>query len=211
MVNIVAGFTFTDSGEITDHTNVNSHSLITSATVSAITVPEFSSDAKLVLNSASAPATLQGGEGDSSLWWNSVDEEFRKNDGTGVWDDLVLGPQMNNDTGNTLAQGRVVQVSSDRDISPTHSLGHAEVLGVLLATATDSSVANVGRFGLHLVSVEGPVDRGDHLIASDVTGFAKSGTFLDGTQTFTAGVSFAIALTEVSAGATALVTALMWS
>ena len=93
-----------------------------------------------------------------------------------------------------------------------------EVLGVLTATAANTSKAIVRRTGYAPARLTGPIVYGDILVSAHTSdafggsGYAKAATMISGygNTSFTGGLELGMALGAVAASTTGLVTCLLW-
>lgn len=212
MSTINRGFTFT-TGVFEQASYTALHALVGSALVTAIPLSEFATTTRPHQISATAPSSDQG---DGSLWFDSTLNVYRVK-GLAGWNG-ALDVDANNQTGATIPKGSwVVNSGANSRVAPGATHRWPEVLGVLTATMADASHDLVLKKGIQLGLVLGPVTAGDYLVLAGSTfttygaGYAVSATLGgSGSMTFTAGIKVGIALANISAATTGLVTCMVF-
>lgn len=209
MVFIAPGFTYSDTDFQANSTanSSNLHTLIEGAIFTSVSLGEIATAAHVVQVKAIPPAVHQG---DGSLWFDETLNLIRVRQGE-EWNAPPHHAFLFNNTGGFIEAGAVVTSDGGNNfrVAAVATLGWPEVYGVALATIYNATYGLIRKFGWAETLLEGPIARGDLLVGSNSTGYAKSATFISGTLNITFNVIFAQAFVNVANGATALATCLV--
>lgn len=209
MVFVAPGFTYNDTDFQANSTanSSNLHTMIEGAVFTSISLGEIALAAHVVQVKAIPPTAHQG---DGSLWFDETLNLFRVRQEA----EFNAPPHhafLFNNTGGFIEQGAVITSDGGNNfrIAAVATLGWPEVYGVATATIFNATYGLVQKFGWVRTLLEGPITRGDVLVGSNSTGYAKSATFISGSLNITMGVLFGQAFVNVGVGATALATCLV--
>lgn len=202
MAYFAPGVSFADA--VTDQCSAdNLHSLLESATVTAIAVAEYNASTSIVFQTSDAAPSAD--QGDYSYWYDETGDNLReKRDGR--WDDVDGRPSLT--TEEPVMLGSPLRATGDGLISPTASSSF--IVGVAHSTAASGAAVLVNTFGYHPVLLNGPISRGDPVVSSDVTGYAMSGTLVDGTLEWVSGIDFGVCMGSAASGFSGVVTCFIY-
>jgi hypothetical protein len=199
---IAPGFSFQD-GVTKQCSADNLHSLLESATVTAIALGEFDSSSTFVFQVDTAEPGADQGEG--SYWYDSTNDILRQKR-EGRWDDANNRPELT--TEELVMMGSPLVPTDDDKVSPTASSSF--IIGCAFSTAASGTAVLVNTFGYHPVLTNGPISRGDLVVSADVTGYAMSGTFVAGDLDWPMGTDFGICMGSAASGFSGLVTCFIY-
>lgn len=206
MSTVRRGYTFVDGpSPACNYTAL--HALIASALATAIPLTEFAAATRVHQVASSAPTA----QGDGATWWDTTLGTFRQK-GTAGWYKLIE-PEMENQTGATLPQGAWVVNSGAFRVALGATHRWPDVLGVLTATLTNTSIGFVRPSGIAPALVLGPCTAGDYLVLAGeqyltgASGYAVAATLgASGSLLCTIGIERGIALGAIATGVSGLVT-----
>lgn len=187
--------------------------LMASALVTSIPLSEFASSSRVHQISATTPGSDQG---DGATWYDTTLGTYRQKGVAGWY--KTLEPEMENQTGSTLPQGMWVVNSGSYRVAMGATHRWPEVLGVLIATLTNTSKGFVATSGIARALVVGPCTAGDYLVlagegytSGSTAGYAVSATLgPSGNLLCTLGIERGIALGNMSAGVSGLMTCIIF-
>lgn len=206
------GVSFSDDTSLqATATDVSLTNLLASATASGVTMGEFAETAHVLLRSATNPSEDQGNK---TIWFDETDGKYkvRADAANKSYHDWLETYQATNKDDDTHIPLGALVVSNGRYQVTRNSVDeNPNICGVALTTLpTTGDRGNVRKFGVCEVQCEGAITPGDLLVASNVTGYAKSGTQVNSNHNFTAGLAFGQALFGQASGQN-LVTCLVFS
>lgn len=151
------------------------HAFLEDSTISGIDATNMASGFSGVTIASTAPSSPNTGD-----QWYDTTHSLLKVYRNSQWEPLGEGVTLtfNGTTGST---GDVVMVDDSEDnsvkVAATADLGG--IVGVLLDTATNGSMAQILTNGVVTVKTSGTINRGDVLVSSNVSGaaIAKTGTY----------------------------------
>lgn len=212
MVYILPGQIFSTGDELT---HLGLHTMVDAAVATSVTAGEFSASSKLIQPLATAPGGTPA-EGDVwfdttlGLWRTRNDDRWdaRGCDGRDIGlDRMETGPNLENDTGVLMPAYSVVAIVADSKMKLADFTGSPENIGILQATVPDGSTGLVRLVGVMPVRVRGPIPRSNPIQSSGTyTGQAVAITATD----FTAGIDIGIALYDLPASISTLMTCIIW-